>query len=102
MSFAPHCSPRQSVTDMVYEFPELRGVMGREYALKNGENPRVALALYEQYLPAFSGDRVPSDIIGAMVVICDRIDTITGGFKAGLQPTGSQDPYGIRRAFEDA
>ena len=91
-------SKADSVTDMVYEFPELRGVMGREYALRNGENPRVALALYEQYLPAFSGDKIPSDIIGAMVGICDRIDTITGGFKAGLQPTGSQDQYGIRRA----
>ncbi|MDO9508839.1 MAG: glycine--tRNA ligase subunit beta [Thermovirgaceae bacterium] len=87
-----------TTTDMVYEFPELRGVMGREYALKNGEDPRVALALYEQYLPAFSGDQVPEDSIGAILGICDRIDTITGGFKAGLQPTGSQDQYGIRRA----
>lgn len=87
-----------SVTDMVYEFPELRGVMGREYAARDGENPRVALALLEQYLPSSSGDRVPSDIIGAILGICDRIDTIIGGFKAGLQPTGSQDQYGIRRA----
>jgi len=87
-----------TTTDMVYEFPELRGVMGREYALKNGEDPRVALALYEQYLPAFAGDRVPEDNIGAILGVCDRIDTITGGFKAGLQPTGSQDQYGIRRA----
>ena len=87
-----------SVTDMVYEFPELRGVMGREYAARDGENPRVALALFEQYLPSSSGDRVPSDIIGAILGVCDRIDTITGGFKAGLQPTGSQDQYGIRRA----
>lgn len=87
-----------SITNMVYEFPELRGVMGREYATRNGENPRVALALFEQYLPSASGDRAPSDIIGAVLGICDRIDTIIGGFKAGLQPTGSQDQYGIRRA----
>lgn len=87
-----------TATDMVYEFPELRGVMGREYALKNGEDPRVAQALYEQYLPAFAGDSVPEDNIGAILGVCDRVDTITGGFKAGLQPTGSQDQYGIRRA----
>lgn len=91
-------SKADTATDMVYEFPELRGVMGREYALKNGENPRVALALFEQYLPAFAGDKAPVDNIGAILGICDRIDTITGGFKAELQPTGSQDPYGIRRA----
>ncbi|HPD97192.1 MAG TPA: glycine--tRNA ligase subunit beta [Synergistales bacterium] len=91
-------SRADTATEMVYEFPELRGVMGREYALKGGEDPRVALALYEQYLPAFSGDDVPKDKIGGILGICDRIDTITGGFKAGLQPTGSQDPYGIRRA----
>ncbi len=95
---AAFLSRTDSVTDMVYEFPELRGVMGREYALRNGEDPRVALALYEQYLPSFSGDKVPSDMIGAILGVCERIDTVTGGFKAGLQPTGSQDPYGIRRA----
>lgn len=95
---AVYLSRADNVTDMVYEFPELRGVMGREYALRNGEDPRVALALYEQYLPAFSGDKTPSDVIGAVLGICERIDTITGGFKAGLQPSGSQDPYGIRRA----
>lgn len=95
---AAFLSRTDSVTDMVYEFPELRGVMGREYALRNGEDPRVALALYEQYLPSFSGDKVPSDMIGAILGVSERIDTVTGGFKAGLQPTGSQDPYGIRRA----
>jgi glycyl-tRNA synthetase beta chain len=95
---AVYLSRADNVTDMVYEFPELRGVMGREYALRNGEDPRVALALYEQYLPAFSGDKTPSDVIGAVLGICERIDTITGGFKVGLQPSGSQDPYGIRRA----
>lgn len=95
---AAYLAKADLVTDMVYEFPELRGVMGREYAARDGENPRVALALLEQYLPSSSGDRVPSDIIGAILGICDRIDTIIGGFKAGLQPTGSQDQYGIRRA----
>jgi glycyl-tRNA synthetase beta chain len=83
---------------MVYEFPELRGVMGREYARRNGEDERVALALYEQYLPAAAGDATPSDLVGAVLGVADRLDTIAGGFRAGLQPTGSQDPYGIRRA----
>lgn len=86
------------VTNMVYEFPELQGVMGREYAKKNGEPDRVALAIYEQYLPRFAGDELPSDVIGAVVGMADRIDTMVACTKAGLEPTGSQDPYGLRRA----
>lgn len=86
------------VTNMVYEFPELQGVMGREYAKKNGEPDRVALAIYEQYLPRFAGDELPSDVIGAIVGMADRIDTMVACTKAGLEPTGSQDPYGFRRA----
>ena len=95
---AAYLSKADLATAMVYEFPELRGVMGREYARRNGEDERVALALYEQYLPAAAGDATPSDLVGAVLGVADRLDTIAGGFKAGLQPTGSQDPYGIRRA----
>lgn len=86
------------VTSMVYEFPELQGVMGREYAKRNGEPSRVAQAIEEQYLPRFAGDRLPKDIVGALIGLADRADTLVACHKAGLQPTGSQDPYGLRRA----
>ncbi|QVL35069.1 glycine--tRNA ligase subunit beta [Aminirod propionatiphilus] len=86
------------VTHMVYEFPELQGVMGREYARKNGEPDRVAKALYELYLPRFAGDNLPTDPVGALVGLADRADTILACSKVGLDPTGSQDPYGLRRA----
>lgn len=95
---AAFLSKSDLVTLMVYEFPELQGVMGREYARKNGEDPRVALAIYEQYLPRFAGDELPSDVIGALIGMADRIDTMVSCTKAGLEPTGSQDPYGFRRA----
>ncbi|MFP4481670.1 MAG: glycine--tRNA ligase subunit beta [Thermovirgaceae bacterium] len=95
---AAYLSKADQATAMVYEFAELRGVMGREYAKRSGEDERVALAVYEQYLPAFAGDVTPSDRVGAVLGIADRLDTIAGGFKAELQPTGSQDPYGLRRA----
>lgn len=94
---AAFLSKADLVTNMVYEFPELRGVMGREYAKANGENERVARAMHEQYLPAFVGDALPRDIIGAIVGIADRIDNIVSCGKMGLLPTGSQDPYGLRR-----
>ncbi len=86
------------VTGMVYEFPELKGVMGREYALRNGEDPEVALAIYEQVLPRFSGDSLPSSPAGAILGLVDRADSLVGCFKVGLVPTGSQDPYALRRA----
>mgnify|MGYP001043421358 FL=1 len=86
------------VTSMVYEFPELKGVMGREYALQNGEDPDVALAIYEQVLPRFSGDALPSSPAGAVLGVVDRADSLVGCFKVGLVPTGSQDPYALRRA----
>ncbi|MEA3221776.1 MAG: glycine--tRNA ligase subunit beta [Thermodesulfobacteriota bacterium] len=82
---------------MVYEFPELQGVMGREYALRQGYDPEVALAIHEHYLPAFATDGIPSDIIGALVGLADRIDTICGCFGIGEIPTGTSDPYGLRR-----
>lgn len=86
------------VTHMVYEFSELRGVMGREYARKGGENDRVARALYEQYLPLAAGNQLPSDVLGALLGVADRMDTVVACHKVGLDPTGSQDPYGLRRA----
>jgi glycyl-tRNA synthetase beta chain len=86
------------VTGMVYEFPELKGIMGREYALRNGEDAEVALAIYEQVLPRFSGDALPSSPAGAILGLVDRADSLVGCFKVGLVPTGSQDPYALRRA----
>lgn len=86
------------VTNMVYEFPELQGIMGREYALRNGEDERVAQALYEQYLPRSAGDALPSDVVGALLGIAERMHIIVSCHKVGLEPTGSQDPYALRRA----
>jgi glycyl-tRNA synthetase beta chain len=85
-------------TGMVFEFPELQGVMGREYALLEGENPRVARAIYEHYLPVQAGGELPSDNVGAFVSISDKIDTICGCFGVGLIPTGTADPYALRRS----
>jgi glycyl-tRNA synthetase beta chain len=86
------------VTGMVGEFPELQGVMGREYALASGESPDVARAIEEHYLPRFSGDRLPEGRPGAIVGIADRLDTICGLFGIGKPPTGAADPFGLRRA----
>jgi glycyl-tRNA synthetase beta chain len=86
------------VTGMVGEFPELQGVMGREYALLQGEEPEVAAAIYEHHLPIQAGGELPSSDIGAFVSIADKIDTICGCFGVGLIPTGSADPYALRRA----
>lgn len=85
-------------TEMVGEFPTLQGVMGREYALLEEEDPDVARAIYEHYLPAFSGDRPPSDPVGALVGLADKMDTIVGCFGVGEIPTGAGDPFGLRRA----
>ncbi len=85
------------VTGVVYEFPELQGVMGRDYALKTGEDEEVAEAVYEHYLPRSAQDELPSTLTGAIVSIADKIDTICGCFGVGLKPTGTQDPYALRR-----
>ncbi|MFZ5649833.1 MAG: glycine--tRNA ligase subunit beta [Bacillota bacterium] len=85
------------VTNMVYEFPELQGIMGREYALKSGEPPEVARGIFEHYLPRFAGDMLPSTMVGRILSLADKFDTLTGCFAAGIQPTGSQDPYALRR-----
>ena len=95
---AAYLSKADLVTSMVFEFPELQGVMGREYAKSAGEDPRVALALHEQYLPQYAGDKTPSDDVGAVLGIAERIHIITACHKVGLEPTGSQDPYALRRA----
>lgn len=86
------------VSNMVYEFPELQGIMGREYARENGETQEVCQAISDQYLPGFSGDRLPETIIGAIIGIAERVYNITSCFAADLQVSGSQDPYGLRRA----
>ncbi len=85
------------VSQMVYEFPELQGIMGEDYALKLGEHAAVAKAVNEHYMPRFSGDQVPSELTGAIVSLADKIDTIVGCFSIGIVPTGSQDPYALRR-----
>ncbi len=85
-------------TGMVYEFPELQGVMGREYALLEGEDSRVATAIYEHYLPVQAGGDLPSDDVGAFISLADKIDTICGCFSVGLIPTGTADPYALRRS----
>ncbi len=85
------------VTGMVGEFPKLQGIVGREYARLSKEKPEVAEAIYEHYLPGFAGDRLPSSPIGDMVSMADKMDTIVGCFGVGLIPTGTADPFGLRR-----
>ncbi|MFD2369700.1 glycine--tRNA ligase subunit beta [Brevibacillus sp. GCM10020057] len=85
------------VTNMVGEFPELQGIMGADYARKAGESDIVANGVFEHYLPRFAGDMTPKSAQGAIVSLADKLDTITGIFSIGIVPTGSQDPYGLRR-----
>ncbi len=86
------------VSGMVGEFPEVQGVMGREYALLEGEERNVANAIAEHYLPIQAGGELPASDIGAFVSIADKLDTICGCFGVGLIPTGAADPYALRRA----
>ncbi len=86
------------VTQMVYEFPDLQGVMGRHYARLSGEPEPVCEAIYEHYLPRGAGDALPEHAIGAALGLADRLDTLVGCFAVGLAPSGSADPYGLRRA----
>ena len=85
------------VTNMVGEFPELQGIMGYYYALHSGEKKAVAQAILEHYRPRFTGDVLPTSLEGALVSIADKIDTLVGCFAIGIEPTGSQDPYALRR-----
>ena len=84
-------------TGMVTEFTELQGVMGKEYALLDGESEEVAEAIFEQYLPRFAGDVLPQTEAGKVLSIIDKVDNIVATFSRGLIPTGSQDPYALRR-----
>jgi len=96
-SRAAYLGKADLMTNMVQEFPELQGVMGREYALESGEKSRVAEAIYEHYLPRFAGDDLPETPEGVLVSVADKVDTLAGCFHAGIQPSGSQDPYALRR-----
>lgn len=85
------------LTQMVGEFPSLQGIMGREYAEWDGEEPAVALAIAEHYMPRFAADTIPTSKVGAVVGLADKFDTICSCFAVHLIPTGSQDPYSLRR-----
>jgi len=85
------------VTGMVYEFPELQGIMGSYYAGHAGESEAVCRGIREHYQPRFSGDKLPDTPVGIVVAVADKIDNVVGCFAVGLQPTGSQDPYALRR-----
>jgi len=86
------------VSAMVGEFPDLQGIMGRYYALADGEPPEVAEALREQYLPRAAGDALPATPTGAALALADKLDTLAGIFAIGQKPTGTKDPFGLRRA----
>ncbi len=86
------------MTLMVGEFPELQGTMGQQYALLSGEDPEVAAAIGEHYSPRFSGDTTPGSLVGKLVSLADRIDTIVGIFAADLRPSGNKDPFALRRS----
>lgn len=94
---AAQLSKADLVTGMVTEFTELQGVMGREYALLDGEREDVALAIYEHYLPRFAGDVLPHSAMGCILSLADKVDNIAATFSRGMAPTGSQDPFGMRR-----
>jgi glycyl-tRNA synthetase beta chain len=97
LSRAAAISKFDLVTQMVYEFPELQGIMGERYARLAGEDETVARAIFEHYLPRFAGDVLPQTNEGAVLSIADKLDTIVGCFAIGIIPTGSQDPYALRR-----
>ena len=86
------------LSQMVYEFPELQGVMGRYYAQHDGEPDEIAQAIEEHYWPAYAGDKLPATKTGQALALADRIDTLTGIFAIGQQPTGAKDPFGLRRS----
>ncbi len=86
------------MTEMVYEFPDMQGIMGRYQALRDGEDPELAQALDEFYMPRFSGDRLPQTRTGIAVALAERLDTLVGIFGIGMKPTGDKDPYALRRA----
>jgi glycyl-tRNA synthetase beta chain len=94
---AAYLAKADLLTDMVGEFPELQGIMGRYYALHDGEGEVVARAVEQHYWPRFAGDALPADNIGAAVALADKLDTLIGIYGIGLVPTGDKDPFGLRR-----
>ncbi|MEG4633953.1 glycine--tRNA ligase subunit beta [Microcoleus sp. AR_TQ3_B6] len=86
------------VTQMVYELPEMQGIMGQKYALASGESEAVATAIFEHYLPRGAGDKLPQTLTGQIVGIADKLDTLVSIFGLGMLPTGSSDPFALRRA----
>lgn len=86
------------MSNMVYEFPDLQGIMGQYYAINSGENDMVAKAMNEVYMPRFAGDQLPETKTGLILAIAERVDTLTGIFGVGLIPTGAKDPFALRRA----
>ena len=97
-SRAAELSKSDLVSEMVGEFADLQGIMGRYYAINDGENTEVAEALFEQYLPRYAGDDIPATATGATLALADRLDTLVGIFGIGRAPTGSKDPFALRRA----
>lgn len=94
---AAFLSKSDLATGMVTEFTELQGEMGKEYALLDGEKPKVAQAIFEQYMPRFAGDILPKESIGRALSLADKLDNLSATFLRGLIPTGSQDPFALRR-----
>lgn len=97
VSRAAYLAKADLVARMVYEFPELQGIMGSYYAARAGERPEVCQAIREHYLPRLPGDKLPRSEPGVVLSLADKIDTLVGYFSIGLVPTGSQDPFGLRR-----
>lgn len=95
---AAHLCKADLVTHMVVEMTSLQGVMGRYYAIFSGETPEVAQAIYDHYLPRFTGDGAPSNKVGLIISLADRLDSLAGLFAAGLAPSGTKDPFAQRRA----
>lgn len=95
---AAHLAKCDLVSAMVFEFPSLQGTMGRYYAERAREDPCVCAAMEEQYMPRFAGDRLPVTPCGIALALADRLDTLVGVFGIGLKPTGTKDPYGLRRS----
>jgi glycyl-tRNA synthetase len=98
LSRAAHLAKADLATAVVKELTELQGTMGRAYALASGEPEPAATAIAEHYLPRFAGDALPTTSIGTVLAVTDRLDTLVAAFAAGLEPTGSSDPFGLRRA----
>jgi len=94
---AAHLCKADLVSSMVYEFPELQGIMGRYYAIKSGEEDQVSEAVLEHYLPRFAGDSLPGTETGIVLSLAEKIDNLMGCFSIGIRPSGSQDPYALRR-----